>query len=155
MWEDQWLSLSCQWELVIWMCVCSVVSCLIFYSSVHLLIFWTFWIFYLKSSDLSMVNPHISLNPQNPPIHGAIHRFSEDFYCEIHGFCGQSSDLVEDLSKSSGGSEGLFIYFVWVSVWHLDRLPFTQSLSVPLSLQMVFLRAGSLRTQTDLNTDLI
>ena len=45
-----------------------------------------------------MVNPHISLNPWIPPIHGAILGFSEDFYCEIHGFCGQSSDLAVDLS---------------------------------------------------------
>ena len=44
-------------------------------------------------------------------------------------FSGQSSDLAEDLSKSSSGSEGSFILFVWVSVWCLDRLPFTQSLS--------------------------
>ena len=63
-----------------------------------------------------MINPHISLNPQNPPIHGAILRFNEDFYCAMHGFCEQSSDLVVDLSKSSSGSEGYFIYFVWVSV---------------------------------------
>ena len=53
-----------------------------------------------------MINPHISLNPQNPPIHGAILRFNEDFYCEIHGFCEQSSDLAVDLSKSSSRSEG-------------------------------------------------
>ena len=56
-------------------------------------------------------------------------------------FLGQSSDLAEDLSKSSSGSEGSFILFVWVSVWWLDKLPFTQSLTVPLSLQMVFLRS--------------
>ena len=62
-----------------------------------------------------MVNPHISLNPQNPPIHGAILRFSEDFYCEIHRFHWQSSDLAVDLSKSSSGSEE-FIYYVWMLV---------------------------------------
>ena len=46
-----------------------------------------------------MINPHISLNPQNPLIHGAILGFNEDFYCEIHGFHEQSSDLaVLDLS---------------------------------------------------------
>ena len=68
-----------------------------------------------------MINPHISLNPQNPPIHGAILRFNEDFYCEIHWFHEQSSDLAVDLSKSSSISEGYFIhFFVWVSVWHLD-----------------------------------
>ena len=44
-----------------------------------------------------MINPHFSLNPQNPQIYGAILGFPEDFYCEIHGFCGQSSDLVGDL----------------------------------------------------------
>ena len=43
-------------------------------------------------------------------------------------FMEQSSDLAEDLSKSSSRSEE-FILFVWVSVWCLDRLPFTQSLS--------------------------
>ena len=63
-----------------------------------------------------MVNPHISLNLQNPQIHGAILRFSEDFYCAIHGFHWQSSDLTGDLSKSSTGSGDYFIYFVWMSV---------------------------------------
>ena len=62
-----------------------------------------------------MVNPHISPNPLNPLIHGAIFRFSEDFYCKIHGFHWQSSDLAVDLSKSSSRSEE-FIYFVWMSV---------------------------------------
>ena len=42
-----------------------------------------------------MVNPHISLNLQNPQFHGAILRFSEDFYCEIHRFHWQSSDLAQ------------------------------------------------------------
>ena len=123
------------------MCVVFVVSYFILYYLFlsHLSIFWIFQIFktfFLKSSDLSMVNPHISLNPWNPLIHGAILRFSKDFYCEIHGFCWQSSDLARGFIsvKSSGGSEE-FIYFVWVSVWCLDRLPFTQSpLTVPLSL---------------------
>ena len=45
-----------------------------------------------------MINPHISLNPQNSQIYGAILGFNEDFYCEIHGFCEQSSDLALDLS---------------------------------------------------------
>ena len=44
-----------------------------------------------------MVNPHISLNLQNPPIHGAILGFSEDFYCEIYGFHWQSSDLAQGI----------------------------------------------------------
>ena len=94
-----------------------------------------------------MVNPHISLNLWNPLIPGTTLRFSKDFYCKIHRFCWQSSDLAQRiyLFKPSSGSEE-FILFVWVSVWHLDRLHFTQSpLSVPLSLQMVFLR--SFRTQ--------
>ena len=60
----------------------------------------------------SHINPQISLNQQNPPIHGAILRFNEDLYCEIHGFHEQSSDLAVDLSKSSSGSEDYFIYFV-------------------------------------------
>ena len=125
------------------MCVCGICGQLfhpLFLSLLILWIFQTFRSFLLKSSDLSMVNPHISLNPWNPPIHGAILRFSKDFYCEIHGFHWQSSDLAGGFIsvKSSGRSEE-FIYFVWVSVWHLDRLPFTQSpLIVPLSLQMVF-----------------
>ena len=42
-----------------------------------------------KSSDLFMINPHISLNPQNPQIYGAILRIHEDFYCE------KSSDLAQ------------------------------------------------------------
>ena len=59
-----------------------------------------------------MVNRDTSLNPQNLLIHGAILRFSEDFYCEIYGFHGQSSDLAVDLSKSSSGSVGYSILFV-------------------------------------------
>ena len=95
-------------------CVCIVVNCLILYfCPFHLLIFHTSL---LKSSDLSMVNPHISLNPQNPLIHGAILRFSEDFYCEIHGFCWQSWDLAVDLSKSSSGSEEFISFCLSVSV---------------------------------------
>ena len=75
-----------------------------------------------------MVNPHFSLNPQNPGIYGAILRFSEDFYCEIHRFHWQSSDLAEDLSKSSSGSEE-FILFVWVLVWQGDRVCILHNLS--------------------------
>ena len=93
--RGQCLSLSCQWELPIWMCVCilwSVIASSIFFKFCFIcFIFWIFRIFqtfYLKSSDLSMVNPHISLNPWNPPIHGAILRFSQNFYCAIHGFHG-------------------------------------------------------------------
>ena len=139
-WEDQWLSLSCQWELVVWMCMCFVVSYIIstFCSSFNILDF------FLKSSDLSMVNPHTSLNLQNPPIHGAILRFSKDFYCEIHGFCWQSSDLAMDLSKSSGGSEEFISFCLGVSVTFRQWLPFTIS-SVCPTVQLrcnVFLRAG-------------
>ena len=91
---------------------------IILYFSLKLSIFQ---IFLLKSSDLSMVNPHISLNLWNQPIHGAILGFSKDFYCAIHRFCGQSSDLAVDLSKSSSRSEEYFIYFVWVSVLWLGQ----------------------------------
>ena len=42
-----------------------------------------------------MINPYFSLNLQNPQIYGAILGFPEDFYCKIHGFCGQSSDLAQ------------------------------------------------------------
>ena len=74
------------------MCILwSVIASSIFLSSVNNLDFL------LKSSDLSMVNPHISLNLQNPPIHGAILGFSEDFYCAIHGFHRQSSDLAQGI----------------------------------------------------------
>ena len=83
--RGQWLSLSCQWESPIWMCVCFVVSCLI---SIFLLHLFNNSDFLLKSSDLSMVNPHISLNPWNRLIHGAILRFSKDFYCAICRFHG-------------------------------------------------------------------
>ena len=144
-WEDQWLSLSCQWELVIWMCVYlwSVISSSIFFSSVNSPIF------YLKSSDLSMVNPHISLNPWNPQFHGPILRFSKDFYCEIHGFHWQSSDLAVDLSKSSSRSEGSFILFVWGLVWCLDSDYLLHNLC-PSHFQLrcnVFLGAGLSWTQ--------
>ena len=156
--RGQWLSLRCQWELPIWMCVCVcfVVSCINFLflcSSFNILD-----ISLLKSSDLSMVNPHISLNPQNPPIHGAILRFSKDFYCEIHRFCWQSPDLAQRiyLVKSSSRSEE-FIYFVWgISlIVGTMRLPFTQSLSVPLTnwdLQMGVSESW-ISQNTDLNTD--
>ena len=46
-----------------------------------------------------MINPHISLNPQNSQISSAILRFHEDFHCEIHGFHEQSSDLAGDLFR--------------------------------------------------------
>ena len=52
-------------------------------------------------------------------------------------FLGQSSDLAEDLLKSSSGSEE-FILFVWVSVWHLDSCLLHNLWIVPLSLQIVF-----------------
>ena len=43
-----------------------------------------------------MVNPHISLNLQNLPIHGAILGFSEDF-CEIPGLLAILRFSTEDL----------------------------------------------------------
>ena len=133
--RGQWQTLRCQWELPIWMCVCIVVSCLIFYFFVHLLIFH---ISLLKSSDLSMVNPHISLNLWHPLIHDAILGFSKDFYCEIHGFHWQSSDLAVDLFKSSSGSEefisfclsvsemlrGCLLHNLWLSHFHADSVQF-------------------------------
>ena len=61
--------------------------------SVIISILLTFAIIPRKSSDLFMINPHISLNPQNSWISSAIIRFHEDFHCEIHGFHEQSSDL--------------------------------------------------------------
>ena len=152
--RGQWLSLSCQWELFIWMCVCNcgqLSHFLFFCSSFNILVFQTFWIFLLKSSDLSMVNPHISLNPQNPQIHGAILRFSEDFYCEIHRFHWQSSDLAQRIYfiKSSSRSEE-FISFCrkcqcdsqqWGCLLH-NLLCWSH-----FQFRLVFLRAGSFRTQ--------
>ena len=93
------------------------------FVSYFLSIFWifqTFWIFYHKSSDLSMVNPHYFIKSVK----------SQDLWCNpqiqrgfllcnpwISWISWQSSDLVEDLSKSSNGSED-FIYFVWILVCH-------------------------------------
>ena len=144
------------------MCVCVVfvVSYFILYyfCFYHLSIFWIFQIFqtfYLKSSDLSMVNPHISLNPWNPPIHGAILRFSEDFYCEIHRFHGailrfSTEDLFQlnpqvDL-RSSSSLSGCQCDVV-------DRLPFTQSLFVPLIHCRWCFWELDLSGTTDLSTD--
>ena len=63
----------------------------------------------------------------------------EDFYCEIHRFCWQSSDLDVDLSKSSGRSQDYFIYFVWMSVWQWIEVAFyTISPLTDWDLQMVF-----------------
>ena len=116
-----------------------MVSYFILYFSL-LSIFWifqTFWIFYHKSSDLSMVNPHFSLNPQNPQIYGAILRFPEDFYCEIHRFHDKSSDLAQRISLNPCQIWGLFHPALSECQWTIDRLPFTQSpLSVPLSSQI-------------------
>ena len=67
--------------------------------SVIVSILLTFAITLQKSSDLFMINPHFSLNPQNSRISCAILRFHEDFHCEIHGFCEQSSDLAVDLFR--------------------------------------------------------
>ena len=134
--RGQWLSLRCQWEFAVWMK----------YVSVFAVVSYNLYPPHLcnnlpsyKSSDLFMINPHISLNPWNPLIHGVILRFNEDFYCEIHGFHEQSSDLAVDLSKSSSRSESWFIhYFVWMSVWWSGRwLPLHNLwLPVPLSSQM-------------------
>ena len=67
--------------------------------SVTISILLTFAITLHKSSDLFMINPHFSLNPQNSWISSAILRFHEDFHSEIHGFCEQSSDLAVDLFR--------------------------------------------------------
>ena len=65
-------------------------------------------------------------------------------------FLGQSSDLAEDLSKSSNGSEE-FIYFVWVLICQsIEDAFYTTSPLTDWDLQMVFLRSP-LRTQLDLN----
>ena len=66
-----------------------------------------------------MINPHFSLNPQNPRIYGAILGFPEDFYCEIHGFRGQSSDLAGDLLQTKSLSDlriGSFIHLLCLRV---------------------------------------
>ena len=69
--------------------------CLYLLWSVIISILPTFAITSCKSSDLFMINPHISLNPWNSQISCAILRFHEDFHCEIHGFHEQSSDLTQ------------------------------------------------------------
>ena len=63
--------------------------------SVKTSILLTFAITLHKSSDLFMINPHFSLNPQNSWISSAILRFHEDFHSEIHRFLEQSSDLAQ------------------------------------------------------------
>ena len=105
-----------------------------------------------------MVYPHISLNLQNPQIHGAIFGFSEDFYCEIHEFHGQSSGTAVDLSKSSSRSEGVHpllsgcqcdgwtvIAFYTISVCLTNILRFADGVQS---------KAGLSDCNTDLNTDL-
>ena len=67
--------------------------------SVIISILLTFTIASCKSSDLFMINPHISLNLRNSWISCAILRFHEDFHCEIHRFHEQSSDLAVDLFR--------------------------------------------------------
>ena len=78
---------SCEeWEL----CVCVFCGTITYYLSIYLLSFIIHIVgseVWLKSTDLS-INPHISLNPWNPQIHGAILRFIVDFYCEIQRFHG-------------------------------------------------------------------
>ena len=70
------------------MCICGaiiIVICLsIYLFPCHIVLELKFR---LKSTDLP-ISPHISLILQNPQIHDAILRFTADFYCEIHGFCG-------------------------------------------------------------------
>ena len=146
---SQWLSLSCQWELTSWMCVCFVVSCLI---SIFLFHLFNILDFYLKSSDLSMVNPHISLNPWNPLIHGAILRFSEDFYYEIHGFCWQSSDLAQGIYfiKSSSGSEE-FIFFCLIVCVTVDRDCLIHNLCVGPTFTQIVVSESWIFQDTDLD----
>ena len=118
-------------------CVVFVVSYFILYYFVFLSslsIFWifqTFWLF--LSSILRFIHGKSSFFHEIHKIRGFMVQ-SLDLVristVQSTDFTGQSSDLVEDLSKSSSGSEE-FIYFVWVSVWHLDRLPFTQPLDCP------------------------
>ena len=67
-------------------------------------------------------------------------------------FLGQSSDLAEDLSKSSNRSEE-FIYFVWILVWQsIEDAFYTTSPLTDWDLQMVFLRSP-LRTQNRSDSD--
>ena len=89
-------------RLNVCVCICGqLLHPLLFFSLLSIFwIFQTFWIFYCKSSDLFMINPHFSLNPRNSWISSAILRFHEDFHSEIHGFHEQSSDLREDFTKS-------------------------------------------------------
>ena len=56
-------------------------------------------------------------------------------------FTGQSSDLIEDLYKSSSRSED-FIYFVWILVCQsIEDAFYTTSLLTDWDFQMVFLRS--------------
>ena len=96
-WE-WWLSLRCQWELLVWMCLYlwSVTS-----SSIFLSFRYSGYSrhsgYSIINPDLFMINPHFSLNPQNSQISSAILRFHGDFHSEIHRFCEQSSDLVQGI----------------------------------------------------------
>ena len=107
-----------------------VVSYFIIYFSLRSIfwIFQTFWIFYHKSSDLFMINPHFSLNLRNSRISSAILRFHEDFHSEIHGFHEQSSDLTQWISLNPCQIWG-FIHLLYLieSVWWLEVAIYTAS----------------------------
>ena len=156
-WGRQWwLSLSCQWELLcvneVWVCFVVVSYNLYPLKSMQQLSL-------CKSSDLVMINPHISLNPWNPPNHGAILGFHGGFLLwnpwiswAILRF--STGDLFRlnpqvDLRVRS-------FSLSWGSVWRLDRLPFTQSLSdtstVYCRCNVFNLRSRTLNL-TDLNMD--
>ena len=104
----QWLSLSCQWELTLWVSVCVLLW------SVTLSISWLSIIFSLKSSDLS-INPHISLNlwnPWNP-------QWNPQIYADF--LTVKSTDFMAILrfSLNPWADLKVFIFFVWMSVWQL------------------------------------
>ena len=136
--------------------------CLYLWSVISSSIFLSFWYSGYsrhsgyschKSSDLFMINPHFSLNPQNSWISCAILRFHEDFHCEIHRFHEQSSDLVEDFIKSLLDLRVHSSALSESQCDDLDRLPFTQSpLTVPLSSQNC--NVCSIESWIFLNTDL-
>ena len=124
-----------------------VVSYFILYFSL-LSIFWifqTFWIFYCKSSDLFMINPHFSLNPWNSRISSAILRYHEDFYSEIHGFHEQSSDLTQRISLNPCQ--------IWGFI-HLLCLRVSVSYHFPLRCNVIcFWELDLSEQKTDLNAD--
>ena len=114
--------------------------------SVIISILLTFVITSCKSSDLFMINPHISLNPWNSWISSAILRFHEDFHCEIHGFCEQSSDLaqriyfIKSLSDLRVHSSALFeresVLWLEVAIYTIFVVPLSsQNCNVMCSIE--------------------